>query len=65
MRRAVFDFIATFKCTISFLQEVHLRDWGDVNLFSRERDRGVSSWSVGGVRSSGVGILFGDKGGEG
>ncbi|XP_048854771.1 uncharacterized protein LOC125722638 [Brienomyrus brachyistius] len=41
--------------------EVHLRDQRDEALFSRQWKRGRSYWSVGGVHSSGVGILFGDR----
>jgi len=57
-RRTVFDFLGTLHVAIVFLQEVHLRDMGDVGMFSREWTKGDSVWSVGGVHSTGVGILF-------
>ena len=60
-RRAVFDFLESERLLICFLQEVHLKDRGDITRFSREWVRGGSVWSVGGVHSSGVGILFGSK----
>ena len=58
-RRTVFDFLGTQRHLMCFLQEVHLKDRGDVVRFSREWVWGESVWSVGGVYSSGVGILFG------
>lgn len=60
-RRVVFDFVDSLRVSICFLQEVHLRDKGDVGNFSREWTKGDSVWSVGGVHSTGVGILFGVK----
>ena len=60
-RRGVFDFLSGEKCLVYFLQEVHLKDQGDVRVFSREWVWGESVWSVGGVHSSGVGILFGSR----
>ncbi|KAJ8358363.1 hypothetical protein AAFF_G00013200 [Aldrovandia affinis] len=43
---------------VFLLQEVHLRDEEDVSAFTREWVWGPSGWSVGGVHSDGVGILF-------
>ncbi|KAJ8355136.1 hypothetical protein AAFF_G00091360 [Aldrovandia affinis] len=43
---------------VFLLQEVHLRDEEDVSAFTREWVWGPSEWSVGGVHSDGVGILF-------
>ena len=60
-RRAVYEYLESKRMFICFLQEVHLRDRGDVIRYSREWVRGGSVWSVGGVHSSGVGILFGSK----
>ena len=60
-RRVVFDFVDSLHVAICFLQEVHLRDKSDVGNFSREWTKGDSVWSVGGVHSTGVGILFGVK----
>ena len=45
-----------FMCV--YYKEVHLKDRDDVNLFSEEWKGGQSRWGVGGVHSSGVGILF-------
>jgi len=55
-RRTVF--LGTLHVAIVFLQEVHLRDMGDVGMFSREWTKGDSVWSVWGVHSTGVGTLF-------
>ena len=60
-RRAVYEYLESKRMFICFLQEVHLRDRGDVIRYSREWVRGGSVWSVGGVHSSGVGVLFGSK----
>ena len=40
-RRAVFDFIYSYKCSICFVQEVHLRDGGNAKTFTREWGRGA------------------------
>lgn len=60
-RRTVFDFVNTLQADICFLQEVHLRDAGDIQTFAKEWTKGDSVWSVGGVHATGVGILFGSK----
>ena len=60
-RRVVYDFVEQLHVGICLLQEVHLRDMGDAVKFSREWTKGDSIWSVGGVHSTGVGILFGVK----
>ena len=56
------SFLGRLNFTVCFVQEVHLRDRGDVVGFTREWGRGGAVWSVGGVHSSGVGILFGGGG---
>lgn len=60
-RRVVFDFIRSLHVSVCFLQEVHLKDKGDVGIFTREWTNGDSVWCVGGVHSTGVGILFGQR----
>ena len=60
-RRAVFSFLEGVGFDVCFLQEVHLRDGGDVVRFKREWDKGESVWGIGGVHSTGVGILFGNR----
>ena len=60
-RRVVFDYVGSLRPDFCFLQEVHLRDVRDKVIFSREWGRGPSVWSVGGVHSTGVGILFGSS----
>uniref|UniRef100_A0A3B1JZH1 Endonuclease/exonuclease/phosphatase domain-containing protein n=1 Tax=Astyanax mexicanus TaxID=7994 RepID=A0A3B1JZH1_ASTMX len=60
-RAAVFQDLASISPTICCLQEVHLRDQRDEALFSQQWVRGRAYWSVGGVHSSGVGILLGDR----
>lgn len=60
-RRAVFSYLEGVGFDFCFLQEVHLRDGGDVVRFKREWDKGESVWGIGGVHSSGVGILFGNR----
>ena len=57
-RGAVFDYLSTLSFHVCLLQEVHLKDREDVKLFSEEWKGGQSRWGVGGVHSSGVGILF-------
>lgn len=61
-RRVVYDFVGAQQVDICLLQEVHLRDRGDIGVFKKEWDKGESVWSVGGVHSTGVGILFGNRG---
>ncbi|KAL7852900.1 hypothetical protein SRHO_G00186850 [Serrasalmus rhombeus] len=53
--------LASTSASICCLQEVHLQDLRDEALFSQEWRRGKAYWSVGGVHSTGVGILFGDR----
>ncbi len=60
-QRAVFSFLHNCKCNIYFLQEVHLKGIEDARKFTEEWGRGGAVWSVGGVFSSGVGILFWDQ----
>ncbi|KAL7852818.1 hypothetical protein SRHO_G00186030 [Serrasalmus rhombeus] len=60
-RTAGFQDLASTSASICCLQEVHLRDQRDEALFSQEWRRGKAYWSVGGVHSTGVGILFGDR----
>ncbi|KAI4896701.1 hypothetical protein NFI96_030906 [Prochilodus magdalenae] len=60
-RTAVFQDLASTSPTICCLQEVHLRDQWDEALFSQQWRRGMAYWSVGGVHSTGVGILLGDR----
>ena len=59
-RAAVFHDLATTSSTICCLQEVHLRDQRDEAIFSQQWKGGRAHWSVGGVHSTGVGILLGD-----
>ena len=60
--QTVFDYLKSLKGTVYFLQEVHLRDKGDCVRFGREWGGGGAEWTVGGMHSTGVGILFGDPG---
>lgn len=60
-RGGVFQYLSCVSFQVCFLQEVHLRDMGDVPVFSKEWAKGESRWGIGGVHSSGVGILFGDR----
>ena len=60
-RGGVFNFLGGKKFFVCFLQEVHLRSQEEGKRFSLEWTRGFSFWSVGGVHSSGVGILFGGR----
>lgn len=59
-RATVFAHLASIKFSLCLLQEVHLKDDNDVSLFSREWVKGDSRWSIGGVHSTGVGVLCGD-----
>ena len=56
-RRALFASFAEVKGDVFLIQEVHLRDSGDVGLFSQEWKWGPSAWSVGNVHADGLGIL--------
>uniref|UniRef100_A0A8K9V1F6 Reverse transcriptase domain-containing protein n=1 Tax=Oncorhynchus mykiss TaxID=8022 RepID=A0A8K9V1F6_ONCMY len=60
-RRAVFCYLEGVGFDFCFLQEAHLRDGGDVCRFKREWDKGESFWGIGGVHSTGVGILCGHR----
>lgn len=60
-RGGIFQYLTQVSLQVCFLQEVHLRDGEDVRVFSDGWKKGESIWGVGGVHSSGVGILFGDK----
>ena len=57
-RRGVWAFLNSLDFDVCLLQEVHLRDDGDVKEFVKEWRRGESRWGVGGVHSTGVGVLF-------
>ena len=61
-RAGVFLYLGDVSFHVCFVQEAHLRDGRDVGVFARGWGRGESCWGVGGVHSSGVGILFGDRG---
>ena len=60
-RGGVFNFLSLQNCSVVFLQEVHLRTEEDCTRFASEWGGGASFWSVGGVHSSGVGILLGSR----
>ena len=60
-RGSVFQYLSQVSFQVCFIQEVHLRDGGDVGVFSGGWLKGESRWGVGGVHSSGVGVLFGDQ----
>lgn len=60
-RRSVFSHLATLDFTVCLLQEVHLKSEKDKVNFSREWVKGESRWSIGGVHSSGVGLLCGNN----
>lgn len=60
-RGGVFSFLSCLNFDVCLLQEVHLRDGDDVRRFSKEWVRGESRWGIGGVHSTGVGILFGGR----
>lgn len=60
-RASVFNYLSSLHFSICFLQEVHLKDASDIDLYTKEWGMGESRWSVGGVHSSGVGVLLKDK----
>lgn len=60
-RRAVYEFLTVCDFDICMVQEAHLRDEGDVLLFTEEWGGGEAVWSVGSVYGSGVGVLCGRK----
>lgn len=58
-RRAVFGFLECVHFDVCFLQEVHLKDQKGFKFkFAKEWTKGLSAWGVGGVHSTGVGVLF-------
>ena len=60
-RGGIFYYLAQVRFQVCFLQEVHLKDGGDVRIFSEGWKRGDTRWVVVGVHSSGLGILFGER----
>ena len=60
-RGAVFAHLSLLDFQVCLLQEVHLKDGDDCKRFSKEWGRGESRWGVGGVHSTGVGVLFGGR----
>ena len=58
-RGGVFSHLACLDFDLCLLQEVHLRDGEDCKRFSKEWSRGEARWGMGGVHSTGVGVLFG------
>lgn len=60
-RGGVFAYLSTLRFDLCLMQEVHLRDAQDIKKFTKEWGKGESRWGVGGVHSTGVGILFGRR----
>lgn len=60
-RKMVFEFLLHYNFDVCLLQEVHLKDEGDIDLFTEEWRGGESAWSIGGVHGTGVGVLCGNK----
>lgn len=59
-RATVFSHLSSICFSVCFLQ-VHLKDQNYVERFTREWVQGESRWSVGGVHSTGVGVLCGNR----
>ena len=55
-RGCVFQYLSQVSFQVCFLQEVHLRDGGDVGVFSGGWLKGESRWGVGG---GGQGVIRG------
>lgn len=60
-RQMVYEFLLFYNFDVCLLQEVHLKDEGDVAVFTEEWRGGESAWSIGGVHGTGVGVLCGNK----
>lgn len=60
-RKMVYEFLLHYNFDVCLLQEVHLKDEGDIDLFTEEWRGGESAWSIGGVHGTGVGVLCGNK----
>ncbi|CAB1347335.1 unnamed protein product [Coregonus sp. 'balchen'] len=52
-RRAVLGYLEGVGFDVCFIQEVHIRDSGDVIRFKREWDKGESVWGMGGCTHRG------------
>lgn len=61
-RKMVYEFLLCYNFDICLVQEAHLKDEGDVVVFTEEWRGGEASWSIGGVHGTGVGVLCGNKG---
>lgn len=57
----VYEFLLFYNFDVCLLQEVHLKDEGDVAVFTEEWRGGESAWSIGGVHGTGVGVLCGNQ----
>lgn len=44
----VYEFLLFYNFDVCLLQEVHLKDEGDVAVFTEEWRGGESAWSIGG-----------------
>lgn len=60
-RQMVYEFLLFYNFDVCLLQEVHLKDEGDVAVFTEEWRGGESAWSIGGVHGTGVGVLCGNQ----
>lgn len=60
-RKMVYEFLLHYNFDVCLLKEVHLKDEGDIDLFTEEWRGGESAWSIGGVHGTGVGVLCGNK----
>lgn len=58
-RGGVFQYLSCVSFQVCFLQEVHLRDMGDVPVFSKEWAKGESRWGMGGCTPLGWGFCLG------
>ncbi|MBN3315216.1 ZNT5 protein, partial [Atractosteus spatula] len=58
-RTSVFETLRKHRFDVCFLQEVHLAGEYDIHRFAKDWGSLKSRWSVGGVHSAGVGIVFG------
>lgn len=61
-RKMVYEFLLHYNFDVCLLQEVHLKDEGDIDLFTEEWRGGESAWSIGGgTRDWGRSVMWKQK----
>ena len=61
LKGRLFSHLSSIRFSVCFLQEVHLKDQNDMERRARAWVPGEARWSGGGVQSTGVGVLCGNR----